>query len=147
MTSPLVYCMGQDLGTFIHPLTDQIFFMIFFPPTPAGQEILFLFFSPPTWKKDPCRDPSSVEYNESCLIGFWFIFRPYSQHNGFVWICHWTIKAFSGLPISFCVISYLENSQSWQLFFCHRCIRTSTYLHFWDDCFTFIWSADVNIFS
>ncbi len=42
--------------------------LFFFPPTPAGQEILFLFFFPPTWKKIPRRDPSSVEYNESCLI-------------------------------------------------------------------------------
>ena len=25
---PIVYCMGQDLGTFIHPPTDQFFFMI-----------------------------------------------------------------------------------------------------------------------
>ncbi len=25
-------------------------------------------FSPPTWKKHHCRDPSSVEYNTSCLI-------------------------------------------------------------------------------
>ncbi len=29
-----------------------------------------IFFSPPTWKKNPCRDPSPVEYNASCLIYF-----------------------------------------------------------------------------
>ncbi len=42
--------------------------LFFFPPTSAGREILFLFFFPPTLRKNPCRDPSSVEYNESCLI-------------------------------------------------------------------------------
>ncbi len=47
--------------------------LFFFPPTPAGREILFLFFFPLTWEKDPCRDTSSIEYNKSCLRSNYWI--------------------------------------------------------------------------
>ena len=66
-------------------------FLFFFPPTLAGQEIFFFYFFPPTWEKSPCRDPSSIEYNASCLTslllikkGNWYDKASTFCHNFFI---------------------------------------------------------------
>ena len=42
-------------------------FFLFFPPTVFGKQLFIFIFFPPTLQKNPCRDPSTIEYTEPGL--------------------------------------------------------------------------------
>ena len=70
-----IYNSPKHCGTICFLLLVNLFFTSdmqnlksVFPPTVLGKQLFIFIFFPPTLQKNPCPDPSTIEYTEHGLM-------------------------------------------------------------------------------